>query len=202
MDRHQLHTVDTQFEQVRDLLDDTCERSPVLDTRSCPTCKVTHMHLIDDEVVDRCFQRLVTLPVEVIEHHTGTIGIDTIPVRLFSPYIAPHNQFGIRVEQYLRLIEAKTFFRFEGAIHAEAVLYVLVIQIEDNHREHIAQTKLLEERNLDKRLFIALVEEHQRAVGGITGEYGEVHHIAIHHRTEGGWSAGTQLQPLVLMRGK
>ena len=169
MDRHQFHTVDTQFLQIGNLLDDAGKRSLMLHVGSCATGEVAHMHLIDDEIVDGRFQWQVVLPVEIREHHTGTILVETIPIGLLPPHITPDDELSVRVKQDLRLIETMTFFRLERTIHPETVFYVLIIQVEDNHREHIAHPKLLEERDLDKRLFFTIVEEHQRAVGGIAG---------------------------------
>ena len=138
MDGHQFHAVDAQLLQIGNLLDDAGKRTPVLHTRCRATREVAHMHLIDDEVVDRRFQRQVILPVEVGEHHPGPILVETFPIGLLSPHITPDNQFGVRVEQNPGLIEAVAFFRQERAIHAEAVFNVLIIQVENNHREYIA----------------------------------------------------------------
>ena len=56
MDWHQLDAVDTQFLQIRNLFYDTGKRSLMLHARGSTACEVTHMHLIDDEVVDGCLQ--------------------------------------------------------------------------------------------------------------------------------------------------
>ena len=138
MDGHQFHAVDAQLFQIGNLLDDACKRSPVLHARACSACKVAHVHLIDDEVIDGCLQREVILPVEIVEHHACTILISTVPMRFLSPHVASHDEFRIGIEQNLRLIETVAFFRQERAVHAETVLDVLIIQVENNHREYIA----------------------------------------------------------------
>ena len=199
MDGHQLHTVDTQFLQIGNLFDDASKRSLVFHTRARTTREVAHVHLIDDEVVDGRFQWQVVFPIEVVEHHTGTILVEAIPIGLFPPDITTHNQFCVRVEQYLRLIEAMAFFWKEGTIHPEAILYVLIIQVEDDHREHITQPELLEEGDFDKRLLLAVVEEYQRAVSGITGIDREIHHIAKDHSAKRIRSAWAQFQSFILM---
>ena len=168
MDRHQLHTVDAQFKQIRNLLDDTSKRSSVLHARACSTREVTHVHLIDDKVIDGRLQREIILPVEIVEYHACTILVGTVPMRFLSPHVAPHDEFRIGIEQDLRPIKPVTLFRFIRTIHPETVFYILIIQIEDNHREHITQSELLEERYFHKGFLLAIMEEHQRTVSGIT----------------------------------
>ena len=202
MDGHQFHAVDAQFLQIGNLLDDAGKRTLVLHARSRTTREVAHVHLIDDEVVDGRFQRKVILPVEVGEHHPGTILVETFPIGLLSPHITADYQLGVRVEQNLRLIEAVPFFRQERTIHAETVLYVLIIQVENNHRKHIAQSELLEERYFHEGLFLTIMEEHQRAIGGIAGIHREIHHIANDRCAKRIRPARTQFQSLVLMGWK
>ena len=95
-----------------------------------------------------------------------------------------------------------TFCRKEGAVHAIAVFDVLVIEVEDHHREHITQPELLEEGNLDEGFLLAVVEEYQRAVGGIAGIHRKVDGVANDHGSKRIGPAWAQLQSLVLMGGK
>ena len=118
--------------------------------------------------------------------------VKTIPVGLLPPHIATCNQLGVWIEQDLGLVEAMTFFRTEGTIHPITVFNILIIQIEDHHREHIPQTELLEERDFDKRFLLVVVKEHQRTVGGIAGIDREVDRIADHHCPKGIGSAWAQ----------
>ena len=167
VDRHELYAVDTQFEQVRYLLDDTCKGALVLDARSCATSEIAHVHLVNDEVVNGRFKRQVFLPVVIVEHHAGTIGVDTVPIRFFAPHIATYNEFGVGVEQYLRLIETMAFFGTERSVHPIAVLDVFVIEVEHHHGENVTQSELLKERNLDKRFFLVVFKEHEGTLGSV-----------------------------------
>ena len=202
MDGHQLHTVDTQFLEIRNLLDNACKGAFVLHPRSSATGEVAHVHFIDDEVIDGRLQGQVFLPVEVVQHNACPIGIDIVLIGLLSPHVSPGNHHGIGVEQDLRLVEVVTFFRLVGAVHAETVFYVFIVQVEDNHRKHVAQAELLEKGYLDERFLFVPMKEHQRAVGSVTGIHGEVHHVAEDQGSERIGSSLSQLQTLILVRRK
>ncbi len=202
MNRHQFHTVHTQLLQIGYLLHDACKRTLVLHARACATGKVAHVHLIHDEVVHGCLQWHIALPVKVVEHHSSPILVQTVPVGLLSPHITPHDEFCIRIQQNLRLVEPVALLRTERPIHAEAIFYVLEIQVEHDHREHIAQPELLEERYLHKGLLLVIVEQHQGAIGGIARVYREIHHVAKTRCPKGMGPASAQFQPLVLVRGE
>ena len=202
VDRHQFDTVDSQLLQIRYLLNDACKCSLVLHTRTSATCEVTHMHLIDDKIVDGCLQGQIVLPVEVVEHHTGPVLIDIVQIGLFPPHIATHDQFRIRVEQNLGFVETVPLCRIERTVHPVAVFDVLVIEVENHHREHITQSELLEKGNFDERFFLAVVKEYQCAVGGITGIHREIDGVAEYCSPKRIRSAWAQFQSLILMRGE
>ena len=88
MDRHQLYAVHTKLLQIGNLLGYTGKGARVLDASSCAAGEVTNMHLVDNQVVHRCLQGQVVLPVEVIEHDAGTVLVLAVPVGLLPPYIA------------------------------------------------------------------------------------------------------------------
>ena len=199
---HQLDAVHAQLLQVGNLLDDAGEGAAMPDARGRAAREVAHVHLVHDEVVDGRLQRHVVLPVEVVEHHAGPVLVQAVPVGLLSPHVAPYDELRVGVEQYPGLVEPVTLLGLEGAVHAEAVLDVLVVEVEDNHREHIAQAELAEEGDFDERLLLAVVEQHQRAVGGVAGIDREVDHVAGDRRAERIGPARAQLQPLVLVGGK
>ena len=79
----------------------------------------------------------------------------------------------------------------EGTVHTEAVFNFLIVEVEHHHRKHIAQAELPEEGDLHKGFLLMVVEEHQCAVCGITGVYGEVHRITDDHCPKGIRPAGT-----------
>ena len=73
---------------------------------------------------------------------------------------------------------------------------------EEPVEEILSEPELTEEGNLDERLLLVVVEEYQRAVGGIAGIHGEVHRVAEDGGPKGIGAARAQFQSLVLMCGE
>ena len=81
-DRHQLHRIDSQFFEVRNLFTKTGKSSRVCDTGRSVLCKSADMKFVDDQVTDLTGGLRHVFPVERIAYHTGVIASNL----LLSPF--------------------------------------------------------------------------------------------------------------------
>src|SRR6516225_2219502 len=155
--------------------------------------EAAHVHLVNDQILQRDLQRAIALPVVVVEHDPGTVLEGGIPVRCLSPHIPTADGTGIGVEQHLGRIEA-----VEGrlprpgtrkaAVDAKAVFDGLMVQIQYGHGEDIDDTELPPNRlfrrclhehpaegDLHEWLLAALFEDHQDAIIGMVREHREIY---------------------------
>ena len=121
------------------------------------------------------------------------VGI--LPIWRLAPNVTTANTSRVRIEQNILTVKAvdtrHPFFHFiKGAVHAESVLDILVIQIEDNHAKYISNPEitpgwllgygLLEqaaERYFDQGFGGAFLEQHQDAVISVLGKDREIYPI-------------------------
>src|ERR1041385_2786757 len=104
--------------------------------------EATDVHLVDDQVFNRRFQRMIRFPIEVVVNQPSAMLIDIVPIWLLAPYISATNRFGVWIEQYLATIKALPLPGDVGAVHPVAVFDILGIQVKDNHRIDVTDPKL------------------------------------------------------------
>jgi hypothetical protein len=92
------------------------------------------------------------LPVEVVEHQPAAVVVDIVPVRLAAPDVAAADGARVRIEQDLARVEAVPVLGAKRALHPVAVLDVLEIEVEHDHRVDVADAELVGKRDLDHRL--------------------------------------------------
>ena len=92
--------------EIRDLLANAGEGAGEPTPEDGLRSEAAHMRLVDDQVFDRCFQRPIAFPVEVVERQTGAVLEDVVPVRFCAPHVAAANGPRIGIEQDLGRIEA------------------------------------------------------------------------------------------------
>ncbi len=97
VDRQQLDAVDAQFLEVRNFLADAREDARKAHAGGLMLGEAADVHLVDNEVLQRDFQRTVVIPVEIVIDEARPVLVDVVPVRRLPPDIAPANGLGIRV---------------------------------------------------------------------------------------------------------
>ena len=137
--------------------------------------EAAHMHLIDDQLFQRGFQGPVPDPVEIIMDHHRPLLVDGFHSSGGgAPLIAPADQPRVRIEQDRGRVKMMAQVRLVGTIHAVAVFDLLLIEIEDDHGEDIAQLESFGEGDLHQRLSGPFFKEDQGAGGGVAGENSEI----------------------------
>jgi hypothetical protein len=122
------------------------------------------MGFVDNQISRGDLQRVVTLPVKIIEGDPGTIVIGLcLPVWLLPPHIPPRNQAGIGIHENSLAIEAVTTHGIKGSVNAEAILKILVVEAKHNHRVNIPDSVLLWKVELHERLEFAPPEQNECA---------------------------------------
>ena len=182
--RHEFHTVDTEFFEVRDFFRNTCKSARMLHTRLGATGEIAHVHLVYHEVVDGSFERKVVFPIKIVKHYTRTVLVIVDPIRLLAPHVASGDEFGVRIHEDFGLVETVSLPRVKRAVHAVAVLDVFVVEVKNHHRKDVAKPELLEKRNLQEGRLVVVVKQHESTIGGITRINRKIHRIAHHGRTE------------------
>ena len=169
-DRHQLHRIDSQFFEVRNLFTKTGKSSRVCDTGRSVLCKSADMKFVDDQVTDLTGGLRHVFPVERIAYHTGVIASNL----LLSPFALTGNGFGIRIKKNFCLIEDMAFFRFIRTVDAVAVFQVFDVQSHDDHGIDITDTTGIGKRKNCERLLFSGVEKKKLAGCTVTGMCGKV----------------------------
>ncbi len=176
--RHQFDAIDAKFFQIRNLLANRRKCSRMLHFRRRMARQPPDVDFINDEVFHRNFQRAIRFPVEIFIYDARSVLIGLRIVRRSAPDIASADGAGIRIHQRFLRIKAvnRRFALFRsraGAIHPKAVFKVFIIQVEDGHREDVADAqfqpvgivalKFLEKaakRDFDERFRRIFFEQH------------------------------------------
>ena len=199
VDGHELHAVDAQLLQVRDFLGYPGECARMLHPGFRAAGEVADVHFVDDQVVHWGLQGEVVFPVKVVAYYTGPVLVHILPIRLHAPDVPSGNQLGVRVHQDLRLVKAVSFAGIPRPVHPIAVFDVLEVQVEDHHREYVSHLEFFQERNLDERFRLVVVEQHQRTRRGIAGVDRKVHGISHDRGAKGVGTPRAQLQSFILV---
>jgi hypothetical protein len=91
------------------------------------------------------------------------VVVDVVPIGLLPQTSRPPITRAYGVGQHLAAVEAVAPLRVPGAVHPEAVLERLDVEVEHHHRVDVADAELGEEGDLHHRLGLALAEQDQRA---------------------------------------
>jgi hypothetical protein len=150
------------------------------------------VHLVDDEVLDRQFERSIAFPIEVFRDDAGAVGVWARRVQRRAPDVATADRAGHRVEQDLRRIEAMPLGWGVGSVQAEAILEVVEVKVEDHHGEDVTDAKLGWERDLGHGRRDARLEQDERSGTGVPGVHREVDPARKHGGPKGQGKAGPQ----------
>ena len=102
-DRHQLDRIDPKLFQIRDLFTDSLKGSFCHNSRRRINGKSTHMHLIDDQILQIVLKLFFIAPVKVIFYHPRLI--DVVGTEFFAPVSLIRDCLRIRVENNTILIK-------------------------------------------------------------------------------------------------
>ena len=184
-DRQELDAVDSEFAQVGYFLAQADEGSWGRHAGRLVAGEPAHVRLVDDQVLGRNTQWPVLLPVEVVAEHPRPVGVDVGPVRLRAPYVSSRHQSRVRVGEHAARVEPQAPSGVERALGPEAVVEVLVVQVEHGHAEDAPDAELVGEPDFGLRALCPVIEEHQGHGGCLGGVNGEVHPAADDRRAEG-----------------
>ena len=156
------------------------------------TRETAHVHLVDNQVLGRYLQRPIRFPVEIVLHDPGAMRVLISPVRFLAPGVPAADGLCVRVHEDCRRIKPMqrglSFFRTRTrSVHAEPVLDVFVVEIEDDHRKDVPDPEISPHRfpcsrflkHAAKRYFrqgfrFPLLEENQHAVVRVLREDREI----------------------------
>ena len=172
-DRHQLHSIDPQFFEVRDLFFKRMEGPGTGCARGRIFCEAPYMHFIDDEVFHGDLTGTLPAPVEIGTHDSCPVSVPGIV--LMSPFALSCHCPGVRVQEKLGGVEAEPLFLVIGTVHPVCVFEFPDIQTEYDHGVHKADPVVVREFKLRERLFRPAVEEEQFYGFRPVGLDGEVH---------------------------
>ncbi len=157
------------------------------------------MHFVNDEVLGAEFERAVLFPLESVGGDVAAVGEDVFRVGRGAVGLAACHREGVWIEEDAGFVETMPGLRIVRAVHAVAIFEILRVEIENDHGKHIADAEFGREGNFREWSGLAAPEEHECAVGGVTGEDGKIDATSNHPRPVGKRVAEAQPELAVAM---
>ncbi len=132
-DRHQLHSIDPEVFQIRDLLTESLISPLRRHTGRLVPGKAPHMHLIDDQILQRELKLLHISPVKIILHNPRMIDKPLVILRPLAPVPLPRHRLRVRVQQDMILIKQQPLLPVVRAVQLKSILKFLDFQTKHQH---------------------------------------------------------------------
>ena len=172
-DGHQLHGVDSQLQEIGQLLQKSRKGAGVLHAGGTVLCKAPDVEFIDDEILHGNQGRPGGLPVKVVLHHSGPVVLAV--GRGLSPLALSCHRLGIGVQQIAVFVKNQSLFRLVGTVHPVGILKLLDIQLEHNHGIYVANAVVPGKGQHRKGVRRSPVKQQQLNRGRSPGVHGKVH---------------------------
>ena len=174
-DRHEFHAINAEAREVFHFFGQARKCARIFDLGSLMAREAAQVHFVNDEVARRHMGNAIRLQQSSIRRHPRAEDRLAGGFRLGHPLLSSHDLARIGVEQDFRRVEIMSIPRAGGSLHAKAVFEIFKFQIVHDHRPHMAQPVVLGECEFRHRLFLAGLEENQRASGRIGAEDRKIH---------------------------
>ena len=127
----------------------------------------SHMHLIDHQLFQRESEGAIVFPVEIPRDQTASWRRDAlVPL---APRRPPGNGSRRRVQQFSLAVESMPFSRCDRTFHAERILDCVRVEIKNDHRMYVTDTKFRKEGYSREWLVDTTFMKHERALRPMTG---------------------------------
>ena len=158
-DRHQLHRIDPQPFQIRNLFFQPFKRARTGYAGGGRFGKSADMELIDYQIFHRDRLTSFQAPVKVVLYDPRTVAV--MGIILASPLALSGDCAGIGIQQDFRLVEPQPFFLVIGTVQPVGIFEFFDIQSEYDHGIDKADLVIIGKFQSSKRLFCIAVEEQK-----------------------------------------
>ena len=131
--RHQLHGVDSQILQIGNLLTQSLISPPGRHSGGFVLCKSSHMHFIDNQILQGSLKLPVLSPVKIILHDSCVIHEISAALRTLSPVPLSRYSPGVWIQQNIVFVKKQPFLLIIGAVKLKCILKLLNVQAEYQH---------------------------------------------------------------------
>ena len=198
-DRHQLHRIDAQFLQIRNLFLQSRKGARVFHTGRFMLCKSPHVQFIDHQILHRDKRIPVLPPVKHIAHHPRFV--ESAFLSGAAPYALPCHRLGINIQQHVLFVKQKPLLRIIRSVQTVCVLKFFNVQAKYDHRIDFSHPVMLRERDHRVRFIFHTMEQQQFAGNGAKRVHGKVHSSRQRRGSVQFIHAGTYLKPGDLVHG-
>ena len=150
--------------------------------------KAPDVGFIDDHIPEGEMGVVEVPPVKDILHHPGVVGAAGGLVH--APDTLAGDRPCIGVQQVFGFVKEQAPVRVVGTVHPIGIFDLVDVQVKDDHREGVADTKVFREGQDGEGLLLGAAEEAQLAVGGVDGVDGEAdsagHHVGAVEEKQAG----------------
>ena len=119
--RHQLHCIDPEILQIRDLFPQALKSTWCFHAGGCISCETTHMHFINDQIFKRMIQKTALFPIKIIFHYPGMVYKVFSTFRALSPVSLPCHCPGVWIKQDIVFMKPQSFFFIIWSIQLERI---------------------------------------------------------------------------------